>query len=242
MIAAPDGRVALNLTGNPGMATGGTGDVLTGVIAAWFAQLLDAEAASRLGVYLHGLAGDLSEADEGEHALIAGDLVAHLGDAVLELTARKRIPPRQPGRSEPPLPMSVETVTTRSEEETAAVAARLAAGLAPGSEVLLYGDLGAGKTAFVRGLAEGLGIDPDDVSSPTFTLIQRYDGPVTLWHVDLYRLRSRRRGEGARTGGTDGERRHLGGGVGRSSSTPSRRGRIEVWIARRRAGCPRDSR
>jgi len=90
LVASPEGRVGVNLTGNAGMATGGTGDVLTGMIAAWFAQLLDAESAARLGVYLHGHAGDLSEADEGEHALTAGDIVAHLGDAVLELIARRR--------------------------------------------------------------------------------------------------------------------------------------------------------
>lgn len=96
LVATPEGRVSVNLTGNPGMATGGTGDVLTGMTAAWFAQLLDAEAAARLAVYLHGLAGDLSEADEGETAMTAGDVLAHLGDAVLELTARRRIPPVQP--------------------------------------------------------------------------------------------------------------------------------------------------
>ena len=56
------------------MATGGTGDVLTGMIAAWLAQLLDAEAACKLAVYLHGTAGDLAEADEGEVALIAADI------------------------------------------------------------------------------------------------------------------------------------------------------------------------
>ncbi len=89
LVAAPDGRVAVNLTGNPGMATGGTGDVLTGVIAGWFGQLLDAEGAARLGVYLHGHAGDLAMADHGEVALTASDLLTYLGDAVLELTAER---------------------------------------------------------------------------------------------------------------------------------------------------------
>jgi NAD(P)H-hydrate epimerase len=91
LVASPDGRAFVNLTGNPGMATGGTGDLLTGMLAAWFAQLLDAEAAAKLAVYLHGTAGDLAEADEGEVALTAGDLSARLGDAILELTARRRV-------------------------------------------------------------------------------------------------------------------------------------------------------
>ena len=55
---------------------------------------------------------------------------------------------------------------------------------------MLHGDLGAGKTAFVRGLAAGLGADPDEVSSPTFVLIQHYKGRLPLVHVDLYRLES----------------------------------------------------
>ena len=81
------------------------------------------------------------------------------------------------------------TRTTRSERETAALAGELAASLSAGDVVLLSGDLGAGKTAFVRGLAEGLGIQPDDVSSPTFTLVHEYKGGrLTLYHVDLYRL------------------------------------------------------
>ena len=80
-------------------------------------------------------------------------------------------------------------ITTRSESETAAVGRELAATLSAGDVVLLYGDLGAGKTAFVRGLAEGLGVHRDEVSSPTFTLMQEYrGGRLTLFHVDLYRL------------------------------------------------------
>jgi NAD(P)H-hydrate repair Nnr-like enzyme with NAD(P)H-hydrate dehydratase domain len=72
------------------MATGGTGDVLTGMIAAWVAQLLDAEAACKLAVYLHGMAGDLAEAEEGEVSLTSADVASHLGDAVMELTGRRK--------------------------------------------------------------------------------------------------------------------------------------------------------
>jgi len=82
-------------------------------------------------------------------------------------------------------------VFTGSEEATSAVGERLAPSLEAGDVVLLYGDLGAGKTAFVRGLARGLGADPAEVTSPTFTLIQEYRGRVTLFHVDLYRLEAR---------------------------------------------------
>jgi tRNA threonylcarbamoyladenosine biosynthesis protein TsaE len=75
--------------------------------------------------------------------------------------------------------------------ETVAVGRELAATMTRGSVVLLSGDLGAGKTAFVRGLADGLGIDPGDVTSPTFTLVQEYrGGRLPLYHVDLYRLRA----------------------------------------------------
>ena len=81
------------------------------------------------------------------------------------------------------------TITTHSETETSDVGRRLAETLQPGSVVLLVGDLGAGKTALVRGLAEGLGVAREEVSSPTFTLMQEYrDGRVPLIHVDLYRL------------------------------------------------------
>lgn len=80
------------------------------------------------------------------------------------------------------------TRITRSEGETTAVGRDLARQLLIGRAVLLEGPLGAGKTAFARGLAEGLGCDPDEVSSPTFTIIQPYQGRTPFQHVDLYRL------------------------------------------------------
>ena len=78
---------------------------------------------------------------------------------------------------------------SNSEADTRAIAAALAPTLAPGAVILLSGDLGAGKTAFVRGLAEGLSVDPGEVTSPTFTLVHEYrGGRLPLIHVDLYRL------------------------------------------------------
>jgi len=85
--------------------------------------------------------------------------------------------------------VAVRTVETSGEAETAAAGEQLAHVLRPGDVVLLSGELGAGKTAFVRGLARGLGVDPGEVSSPTFTLVHEYrGGRLTLYHADLYRL------------------------------------------------------
>ena len=76
-----------------------------------------------------------------------------------------------------------------SETETATLGEDLGRTLRSGDVVLLYGDLGAGKTAFVRGMARGIGASADEVTSPTFTIVQEYAGPSgTLYHVDLYRL------------------------------------------------------
>jgi len=88
LVATPDDKTFINRTGNPGMATGGTGDVLTGMVAAWFGQLREASQAAALAVYLHGLAGDLAAGVSGEVALIARDVIDHLGAAVQELTGR----------------------------------------------------------------------------------------------------------------------------------------------------------
>jgi hydroxyethylthiazole kinase-like uncharacterized protein yjeF len=82
VIAEPNGEAYLNTTGNPGMASGGTGDVLTGTIAGFLAQGLDANNSAILGVYIHGLAGDLASIDKGGVGIIAGDLIDFLPKAI----------------------------------------------------------------------------------------------------------------------------------------------------------------
>ena len=81
----------------------------------------------------------------------------------------------------------VRGATTRSPDETRALGRAIAALLEPGDVVLLAGDLGAGKTTFAQGLAEGLGVT-EPVVSPTFTLAREYEGRLKMVHVDVYRL------------------------------------------------------
>lgn len=84
-ITFPNGNVYFNSTGNPGMATGGSGDVLTGIILGLLAQSYSPEDAALIGVYLHGLAGDLAADRFGQQAMIAGDIIEQLGAAFLQL-------------------------------------------------------------------------------------------------------------------------------------------------------------
>ncbi len=81
------------------------------------------------------------------------------------------------------------TWTSRSAEETFALGERFGGQLLGGEILLLDGALGAGKTVFAKGLAAGLGLDPEEVSSPSFTLVNRHgEGRLVLYHIDLYRL------------------------------------------------------
>lgn len=82
IVALPDGRAAINPTGNAGMATAGMGDVLTGIIAAFLGQGMDVMSACCAAVYIHGLAGDMVAAQYGERALIASDVIGKLGEAM----------------------------------------------------------------------------------------------------------------------------------------------------------------
>ena len=83
--SAPDGNTWINSTGNPGMATAGMGDVLTGIIAGLMAQNVSSETAAVLGVYLHGLAGDIAAETLGMHGLIAGDVLQAVPQAISSL-------------------------------------------------------------------------------------------------------------------------------------------------------------
>ncbi len=85
MTVRPDSKVYVNSSGNPGMATPGSGDVLTGVISALIAQNYPADWSVVLGVYLHGLAGDLAAQEHGTYGMVASDIVDHLGKAIMEV-------------------------------------------------------------------------------------------------------------------------------------------------------------
>ena len=90
LIASPDGTVWVNPTGNPGMATGGTGDILTGIVAGLFAQHPQhALEATALAVYLHGLAGDIASESIGENSLVATDLMRFLPQALAQMRNQK---------------------------------------------------------------------------------------------------------------------------------------------------------
>ena len=82
IIACPHGKVYINTTGNPGMATAGSGDVLTGIIASLIGQGIEMKNALRTAVYLHGLAGDIGVKYVGEYSLIASDLIKYLPEAI----------------------------------------------------------------------------------------------------------------------------------------------------------------
>ncbi len=90
VIGAPDGRVFINPTGNPGMASGGSGDVLTGMVGAFLARGFDAVTALQAGCFLHGLAGDVACAERGEEALIAGDIIEAIPAAMAPAHRRLR--------------------------------------------------------------------------------------------------------------------------------------------------------
>lgn len=109
LVADPKGEVFINPTGNPGMATAGTGDVLTGMLAGLVGRGLELGLAVRAGVYLHGLAGDLAARDLGQEAMVAGDLLARLPAAIRTLKASVLLRPTDSDRGKVPGVGNLET-------------------------------------------------------------------------------------------------------------------------------------
>ena len=172
VIGLPDGTVLLNPTGNPGMASGGTGDVLTGMLGAFLARGLDARRGARRR-RLPARAGRRRR----RRASRAGVADRRRRDR----GAARGVPARRcrPLGSRP---------TTPEADGGGGRGARPHASAA-GDVVALYGELGAGKTCFVQGLVRGLGVSTR-ATSPTFVLVNEYRGRLPVHHVDAYRTTS----------------------------------------------------
>ena len=97
MIANPEGNIWVNSTGNSGMASGGTGDVLTGMIASFIGQGLSGVDAARAAVYIHGRAGDIAAEKKGVYSLIATDIIDNLSIAMQQLLSNRKLVVREKG-------------------------------------------------------------------------------------------------------------------------------------------------
>jgi NAD(P)H-hydrate repair Nnr-like enzyme with NAD(P)H-hydrate dehydratase domain len=170
LVAHPDGRVAVNTTGNPSMAKGGSGDILTGIVSAMLAQYPENVAdAVEAAVFLHGLAGDFACLAQDEHTVLAMDTVGHLWEAF-----RARVKDEdgfdvdcgdgENGAGDDEEWTREKRLRTRSENGTLALGEMLTELLPAPKLVVLRGDLGMGKTTLVRGMAAALGADSEEVT------------------------------------------------------------------------------
>jgi tRNA threonylcarbamoyladenosine biosynthesis protein TsaE len=203
IVAQPDGIVFVNATGNPGMASGGMGDVLTGLIAGLITQGMEAGAAACAGVYLHGSAADRLARRIAPRGYLATEVMNTIPQAVngflsgndpFLARARPAVLPDGPDLKMNAIPPHQEDgnariIHTRAKDQTVALGQAIGRRLNHGLVLLLFGDLGSGKTAFAQGLARGADVpDSFTVTSPTYTLVNEYPGRLPFYHVDLYRL------------------------------------------------------
>ena len=207
LVAHPDGAVAVNTSGNPAMAKGGSGDILTGIVAAMVAQFPKRiQQAVECAVWLHGASADLFAREQDEHTMLASEMLQHLSQAIQTPVDQDNFTwfRRDSGeRVKSEQDENVRVFTTHSAEETIQVGRELARFLDPPKVLLLRGDLGAGKTTLVKGIAAALSAaEPEEVTSPTFTLIHEYAGrsvehakfgeTILLYHLDLYSIENQR--------------------------------------------------
>ena len=136
-------------------------------------------------LYVGGLAGDYAAKKLGMRAMVASDIREHLGE-LRARSARRTTTLQMISTTEQYI--STGEWTCRDESETFSVGKQLGSQLRGGEILLLDGPLGAGKTIFVKGLAAGLDVDADEVTSPSFTLVNPYRGRLPFFHIDLYRL------------------------------------------------------
>jgi len=172
VVAEPDGQVHINPTGNAALSSGGSGDVLTGLIAGFLARGWPPGKAAVTGVYLHGLAADRLSEDMGQSGILAGELLDVIPGLASSL-ARAEWPLRQPRWNETFIILSnpfntkglliraleekTFTITTESDQDTIRVGQEIGRLLLEGDVVGLAGELGSGKTWLTKGIALGLG-------------------------------------------------------------------------------------
>jgi tRNA threonylcarbamoyl adenosine modification protein YjeE len=172
LVGSPDGRVIVNPTGNSGLGKAGNGDTLTGILVGFVAQAvqmkIDMVETVVAACYVAGMAGDVAERKYGKRVMTASDVRECLVD-VFESFGGK--------------------LKSNSPDETFAFGEQFAAGLRAGDVVLLYGGLGAGKTLLTKGILSGLGFDVDEVTSPSFALVNLYKTDrFDVYHIDLWRV------------------------------------------------------
>jgi hypothetical protein len=173
IVATPKGDIFINMSGNPYMASAGMGDALTGMIAALASRGFPPRTAACAGVFLTGCrrTARAEAPDDAGHRV--GRHREHQGGACSTPWTSCA------GKSDPASPLRVSGGHLRDRAASGACAR-------PGDVVALTGDLGAGKTRFCKGIGAALGIPPDRVVSPTFTIVMEHDGNPPLVHVDVY--------------------------------------------------------